>query len=78
MSRISSLLVATGIAILPAAGFAQQTATPAQPAPSAPMNSTETKAPTAGAKTMPTQHTKSMHGKTGTVMPAKKAEPSKS
>lgn len=80
MKRISSLLVATGLAILPVAAFAQQNVAPAQPlAPATQMNSTDAKAPAPGVKTtMPMKHGKSTHAKTNTAAPAKTAEPSKS
>jgi hypothetical protein len=88
MTRISGLLVATGLAILPIAAFAQQTAAPAgtpteQPsAQAAPATSTETKAPvkTPAAKThVVTKHTRTIHAKHTTTTPAAKpATPSNS
>jgi hypothetical protein len=53
MTRISSLILATGLAILPIGAFAQQTATPmAQPtASAAQMNKTDAKTPATGVKT---------------------------
>jgi hypothetical protein len=88
MTRISGLLVATGLAILPIGAFAQQTAAPAatpteQPATqAAPATTTETKAPvkTPAAKThVVTKHTRTTHVRHTTTTPAAKpAVPSNS
>jgi len=82
MIRISSLLLATGLAILPMAAFAQPAATPApmgQPATTSPQM---TKAPAPGVKTaVSTKDAKTTHAKLGTTapsVPAKTAEPGKS
>jgi hypothetical protein len=78
MTRISSLLLATGLAILPIGAFAQQNTTPA--APAAQVTKTDVKAP--GVKTpVATKDAKATHAKLGATtpaVPAKTAEPSKS
>jgi hypothetical protein len=82
MIRISSLLLATGLAILPIGAFAQQAATPAPMGQPATTSAQTTKAPAPGVKTaVSTKDTKSAHAKLGTTapsVPAKTAEPSKS
>jgi hypothetical protein len=77
MTRISSLLIASTLAILPISAFAQQTATPAKTTEPAGVMTT-TKTPATGVKTdtramttVKTQHTK-------TNVPAKTTEPAKS
>jgi hypothetical protein len=81
MTRISSLVLATGLAILPIGAFAQPNAAPviapmAQSAPQAsktPSNTVKT--------TVSTKDAQPTHAKTGTTTPAapaKTAEPSKS
>jgi hypothetical protein len=84
MTRISGLLVATGLAILPIGAFAQQTAAPAatpteQPATqAAPATSTATKAPAAKTHVV-TKHTRTTHVRHTTTTPAAKpAVPSNS
>jgi hypothetical protein len=84
MTRISGLLLATGLAILPIGAFAQQTAAPAaaptaQPAaPAAQAPSTDTKAPAAKAH-VTKKHTRTTHAKHTTTAPAAKpAVPSNS
>lgn len=69
MTRISNLLFATSLAILPMSAFAQQNVAPVQPA--AKTSEPAVKMPVA---------TKDTHAKLGakTVVPAKTAEPSKS
>jgi hypothetical protein len=80
MTRISGLLLATGLAILPIAAFAQQTAapdaTPTAQAPAAPATSTGTKAP--AAKTHAAMKHKTTHAKRTTTPAAKPAVPSNS
>jgi hypothetical protein len=88
MTRLSNLLLVTGIAILPIGAFAQQSTMPvttptAQLATiTAPSAKTDAKSPVAGVKTVEsTKHTKPAHTKLGTtapVAPAKTAEPGKS
>ncbi len=54
MTRISSLFVASALAILPVGAFAQQTAAPAKTAAPAAMTTTNTTAPVAGKTTATT------------------------
>jgi hypothetical protein len=84
MIRTSSLLLATGLAILPIGAFAQQTVMPtATPAPmgqAASDSPAMTKAPS-GTTSVPTKDAKTTHAKLHTTTPAapaKAAEPSKS
>jgi hypothetical protein len=81
MKRISGLLLATGLAIMPIAAFAQQTAapaaTPAAQAPAAPATSTGTKAPAAKTHTA-MKHKRTTHAKRTTTPTAKPAVPSHS
>jgi hypothetical protein len=85
MTRISSLLFATSLAILPIGAFAQATPpnTPTQPpsASAAPMK-TDAKTPTASKKTDASmKDTKSSHAGLGSKTPpapSKTAEPGKS
>jgi len=86
MTRISSLLLATGLAILPIGAFAQSNVAPnaaptAAPAPMA-QPAAPSKTPANSAKTtVSTKDAKSTHAKMGTTTPAapaKTAEPSKS
>ena len=89
MTRISSLLLATGLAILPAGAFAQQNATPsttqmAQPATTAAQTTKSdvktpamhmTKTPAATVKTtVVSKDTKATHAKLGTTTPATPAK----
>jgi hypothetical protein len=88
MTRLSSLLLATSLAILPIGAFAQQTVAPAstpvtQPtAPAAQTTKTGANTPAASSKTaVSAKDTKSTHAKLGakaSTVPAKTAEPGKS
>jgi hypothetical protein len=86
MSRISSLLLVTGLSILPVVAFAQQNATPVQPAAPASQPAATpapmSKAPAPGVKTtVSKKETGSNHAKLGTTTPAapaKTVEPGKS
>ncbi len=81
MTRISSLLVASTLAILPISAFAQQAAAPAKTAEPTAVTTTaptsaKTPAPVAKTETHGMSATKMHHAKTG--VPAKTAEPAKS
>lgn len=80
MTRISGLLLATGLAILPIAAFAQQTATPAATPTEQPATPAAQPTKTTAAKThVATKQTRSIHAKRTTTAPAAKpAVPSNS
>ncbi|MEA2727351.1 MAG: hypothetical protein QOD93_2445 [Acetobacteraceae bacterium] len=80
MTRISSLLAAITLAILPITAFAQQNATPANTTMEKPAAAAAPTNATPSAKTaVSTKDAKSSHAKLGTTIPAAKTiQPSKS
>jgi hypothetical protein len=82
MNRISSLILTTGLAILPIGAFAQQTATPAPMTKPAATAAQTAKTPAPGVKpTVSMKDSKSTHAKLNTAtpaVPAKTTEPGKS
>lgn len=78
MTRISSLIVATTLAILPLSAFAQQNATPAQSVAPTAMTSATPSVATPSTVTPAVTATAPVTGKTATAATAKMIQPAKS